>query len=260
MKRKKEEVKRKREEIVFSQVRPRVAPDPDTRVFQTKRTQPSSRLLWTLPPSSATLDDMETYSADAWKALGRAVRRDRERRPEYADTKDWAAAVKRSSRQVLELERGGRVGANTLRLVEKALGWPEGRANVILRGETVHVTDTGEVLEMHATSHTVIGEDGEVLGEVSEAEPIERLIDREDFDGYSDSRLAKLIEEIAGELQRRANTRTITVLGAGSLAASTPVRPVDDLAWAADHQVELSEGQRRRDVQGAVGEESQVEP
>ncbi len=67
---------------------------------------------------------MNQYDDDAWLRLGRAVKRAR-LEAGYSDTKRWAAAVGRSSRMLLGLERGEPVGDGTLDRVAIALKWAQ---------------------------------------------------------------------------------------------------------------------------------------
>lgn len=76
---------------------------------------------------------MTDYSPEDWKRLGRAVKRARMRQQGYQNTQDWAAAVGRSSRIVLGLERGEPTGEETLLRIETLLGWPTDYAWQILR-------------------------------------------------------------------------------------------------------------------------------
>lgn len=74
------------------------------------------------------------YEPDAWKRLGREVEKAR-RQAGVRDIDQWAATIGRSVRQARGLERGERVGDETLERVELALGWPLGRCEVILAGD-----------------------------------------------------------------------------------------------------------------------------
>lgn len=67
-----------------------------------------------------------------WKRLGLAVQGARMRQPDLRDMNEWASVVGRSPRLLQGLERGERVGAPTLRLIEEILKWRTGYAEVIL--------------------------------------------------------------------------------------------------------------------------------
>lgn len=75
------------------------------------------------------------YSRADWQRLGVAVQAARLRHKDkgWDDMPGWADAVGRSTRILLGLERGERVGAKTLREVEALLGWADGHADEILR-------------------------------------------------------------------------------------------------------------------------------
>lgn len=82
---------------------------------------------------------MENYSRQAWVRLGRTVYRARRSIPSYQRTEDWADAVGRSSRVVLGLERGEKVGKDTLMRVEELLGWDADETFRILEGRSLQV-------------------------------------------------------------------------------------------------------------------------
>lgn len=77
---------------------------------------------------------MRKYPAENWKRLGRWVY-DNRVRGGYTDTKEWAEAVGRSTRQLLGLERGEPVGAGTINRVADALTLPASMLFAILAGE-----------------------------------------------------------------------------------------------------------------------------
>lgn len=64
---------------------------------------------------------MKTYSPEHWQALGGWVAGARAQAG-YSDTKQWAEAVGRSTRQLLGLERGESVGPKTIEAVASTLG------------------------------------------------------------------------------------------------------------------------------------------
>lgn len=76
---------------------------------------------------------MRPHNSTDWAHLGQAVH---EARTEagLSKTREWAARVGKSERTLLELERGGKVGANTLQAIEDALGWPRAGAYRVLNG------------------------------------------------------------------------------------------------------------------------------
>lgn len=76
---------------------------------------------------------METYDREAWQRLGKLVRRQR-KRVGFENSNDWAAAVGRSSRVLLGLERGEKTGEDTLGRVEQLLGWAEDSCQRVLDG------------------------------------------------------------------------------------------------------------------------------
>lgn len=76
---------------------------------------------------------MRKYAPADWGRLGQAVAEARSEAG-FSKTNDWAAAVGRSSRILLGLERGEPTGTGTLELIEDALGWPRGGAFRILTG------------------------------------------------------------------------------------------------------------------------------
>lgn len=71
---------------------------------------------------------MADYTKEDRERLGRAIRKARKRFTEYRDTQDWADALDRSDRVVLAMERGEKVGDDTISRAEAALGWPEDHA------------------------------------------------------------------------------------------------------------------------------------
>lgn len=76
---------------------------------------------------------MATYSSSDWVRLGQAVHEAR-KEAGLGKTREWASAVGRSDRTLLELERGGTVGTTTLEAIEDALEWPRGGAYRVLGG------------------------------------------------------------------------------------------------------------------------------
>ncbi|WP_338182967.1 hypothetical protein [Jatrophihabitans sp.] len=66
---------------------------------------------------------MRKYPAENWEWLGQWIH-DARVVAGYSDTKKWAAAVGRSPRQLLGLERGEQVGTGTIEAVAKALDLP----------------------------------------------------------------------------------------------------------------------------------------
>lgn len=75
---------------------------------------------------------MSEYEIEAWRRLGKLIRRQRTRL--RIDTDEWASLVGRTSRVLLGLERGEKTGEETLRRVEELLGWAEGSIESILAG------------------------------------------------------------------------------------------------------------------------------
>jgi hypothetical protein len=74
------------------------------------------------------------YAAPGWARAGQTVRRARERHG-YSDTKEWADAVGRSSRQLLGFERGEPVGDQTIGRIESVLDWPSEVIEHLARGK-----------------------------------------------------------------------------------------------------------------------------
>ncbi|MFC0623693.1 hypothetical protein [Kribbella deserti] len=66
---------------------------------------------------------MQEYDSHGWQRLGRLVRAARVKAG-YAESREWAARVGRSTRMLLGLERGEPVGDATLARVAESLGWP----------------------------------------------------------------------------------------------------------------------------------------
>lgn len=76
---------------------------------------------------------MRTHGSTDWAQLGQAVHEARTERG-LGKTREWAAAVGKSERTLLELERGGKVGTTTLEAIEDALEWPRAGAYRVLNG------------------------------------------------------------------------------------------------------------------------------
>lgn len=76
---------------------------------------------------------MTTHKPADWAKLGQAVHEARKEKG-LGKTREWAAAVGRSERTLLELERGGKVGTATLEDIEDALQWPRAGAYRVLNG------------------------------------------------------------------------------------------------------------------------------
>ena len=76
---------------------------------------------------------MAEYSLSAWRYLGGQVKTAR-KQAGYRDIKEWAEVVGRSTRVLLGLERGEKVGDDTLERIETALGWELGHCEVMLTG------------------------------------------------------------------------------------------------------------------------------
>lgn len=74
---------------------------------------------------------MNTYSSEQWKVLGTWVASAR-KQAGFSDTKRWAQVAKRSTRQLLGLERGEPVGSGTIETVGEALGVDSGELFAIL--------------------------------------------------------------------------------------------------------------------------------
>lgn len=79
---------------------------------------------------------MHSYQHPDWVRLGRAVYSARSRSG-YGDMTIWADRVGRSTRMLLGLERGERVGRGTLEAIEAALEWPTGHSHAVLSGAVV---------------------------------------------------------------------------------------------------------------------------
>ena len=79
-------------------------------------------------------DLMQDYGYSAWLYLGSQIKTAR-KQAGLRNSKMWADRVGRSTRVLLGLERGERVGDDTLELVETALGWTLGRCEEILAGQ-----------------------------------------------------------------------------------------------------------------------------
>lgn len=102
---------------------------------------------------------MANYERAAWGRLGQAVH---EARTEagLGLTADWVEEVNRSSRVLLGLERGERVGTSTLHLIEDALGWPRGGCFRILTGGV-------EWRDLAVTSQSQEVREADALGELA---------------------------------------------------------------------------------------------
>lgn len=189
---------------------------------------------------------MKRYDAERWAELGSAVRRAR-RRKGYRTGKEFAGKVGRSSRQVLELERGGQVGDETLEMVEMALGWEPGTAEQILAGTAGEVAEDGNIFRTRTLVSEITDDTGRVVGTIAARDlamwPVAQWEELSDFE------LAQTASAVAEEMQRRFDNPA---------GRRRPLRQATSLA--ADDPGVVSEGARRRTAQDAAGEEPQVEP
>lgn len=183
---------------------------------------------------------MANYPRQAWERLGRTVYRARRSIPSYQHTEDWAGAVGRSSRVLLGLERGEKVGKDTLMRIEELLGWDVDETFRILEGKSGQVQvmepiDGDQVRvyrEAHDLAHSDIAaaagvgpetvqrwESGYAIpeprqerlrqffaGEVESASPIRRVPD----------------SELLAELLRRARQREGHGVGGGGAQSHDP--------------------------------------